>query len=146
MAEKKEDHSRLMLLIAIFLLGYIFIAGGGFSKTGQLTREAYSKQTEGILSGINPHNLLQVRGLQQPESSDLRVASQGGSQYISYGPFCGCPQYYPGGTNYPFDYGECKRDASGYCSGECHYKGIAYSTLPCTNEVNTPVHLVFPIN
>ena len=91
--KKEGDHSRLMLLLGLFILTYIFFAGGGFSKTGQLTRDAYMLQQMSL--DINPHNIGDVRGMRQQPLLTPDVVPGGspggsGQQYITYGPSCGC--------------------------------------------------------
>jgi len=136
--KKEGDHSRLMLLLGLFILTYIFFAGSGFG-TGQVPREVYKQQANYILS--NPlseaHSISDIRARQQfGVTSDIvsvqPTQSGDDTQYISYGPFCGCEAIAYEDQNgmwvgYPLnkDKTTCYRTTDDYgtqyCGGECAY-------------------------
>jgi len=139
---KREDKSRLMLLITVFLLGYIFFAGGGFSKTGQLTREAYMIQQRSL--DVNPHNIGAVKGPRQNPiySPDVipggSPSGSGSSQYISYGPYCGCSPTFTYLKNgiwvvaqlAPQQSQEKGCTATNHCNGICMYGNNVVGYVP----------------
>jgi len=119
--KKEEDKGRLMLLIAVFLLGYIFFAGGGFSKTGQLTRETYKLQQQSL--DVDPHNIGAVKGPRQNPIYPPDVISggspSGSNQYLTASGDespCKCPVYNSEGWTLISN--ECTYN-EGTCGGVC---------------------------